>query len=132
MYLPLGGYKGYGLALMVEVLCGILSGAAFGPHVLQPATDSRPSADVDVGHFFLALDIARFMPVEPFKARMKQMVDEIHACQPAPGVSRIYVPGERAMETIARRRAEGIPMPMHIVADLKALGEQIGEPFALC
>ena len=77
----------------------------------------------------MALDIARLMPVDEFRARMQQLVDEIHACRPANGVSRIVVPGERAAETVARRRAEGIPLPMNIIADLQTLGETAGVPF---
>jgi LDH2 family malate/lactate/ureidoglycolate dehydrogenase len=125
--LPLGGYKGYGLALMIEILCGVLSGSAFGAHVADDS--AQPYRSQNAGHSFVALDIERFMPAEQFKARMKQLVDEIHACQPAQGVASIYVPGEIEMETAAYRRREGIPLPGDVAADLQELGEIVGVPF---
>jgi LDH2 family malate/lactate/ureidoglycolate dehydrogenase len=128
MMLPLGGYKGYGLALMVEILCGVLSGAAFGPHLADFYL--QPERTEDTGHFFAAIEVARFMPLEQFTSRMAQMVNEIHACQPADSETRIYVPGEIEMEIVARRRREGIPLPADVVNDLRLLGEEVGEPFA--
>jgi len=127
MMLPLGGYKGYGLSLMIDVLSGVLSGAGFGTHI----ADFYLQADQpeDVGHFFVALDVSRFMPLPLFLARVEQMVSEIRACQPAEGVARIYVPGEIEAETAARRRREGIPLPADMVRDLRALAEELGEPF---
>ena len=127
LMLPLGGYKGYGLALMVEILCGILSGSEFGSHTIDDGAE--PYRPQDVGHLFVAIDIERFMPLEQFKARMQQMVDEIHACQPAEGVSLVYVPGEIEMETAALRQREGIPLPASVAADLATLGELVGQPF---
>jgi LDH2 family malate/lactate/ureidoglycolate dehydrogenase len=127
LMLPLGGYKGYGLALMVEILSGVLSGSSFGPHVADDG--AQPYRPQDVGHFFMAIDVESFMPVEQFKARMNQLVDEIHACHAAEEASRIYVPGEIEMETAARRQREGIPLPNDLVQELVQLGEQLGEPF---
>ena len=127
LMLPLGGYKGYGLALMIEILCGVLSGSAVGPRVADDGV--QPYRPQDAGHFFVAIDVARFMPIAEFKARMAQMVEEIHACQPAEGVERIYVPGEIEAETAARRRREGIPLPSDLVDDLAQLGQEIGHPF---
>jgi len=121
---PLGGYKGYGLALMVEILCAALTGAAFGPHLVDPASQSEQN----VGHFFAAIDVERFMPLEQFKARMKQLVDEIHACPPAEGVERIYVPGEIELETALRRQREGIPLTAEQVAELAQMGEELSVP----
>jgi LDH2 family malate/lactate/ureidoglycolate dehydrogenase len=120
LMLPLGGYKGYGLALLVEILCATLTGADYGPHL----NEGR-----GVGHFFIAIDIARFVPLAEFQARLNLMVDEIHACARAPGVERLYVPGEIELETETRRNREGIPLPMDVVSDLAALGKQQNEPF---
>jgi LDH2 family malate/lactate/ureidoglycolate dehydrogenase len=127
LMLPLGGYKGYGLALMLEVLCGVLSGAAFGPHMADFYQDFEH--EENAGHLFLAIDVARLMPVALFKERMAQIVDEIHACRPAEGVTRIYVPGEIEQETAVGREREGIPLPADTVAALTHLGEEVGEPF---
>jgi LDH2 family malate/lactate/ureidoglycolate dehydrogenase len=120
LMLPLGGYKGYGLALFVEVLCAMLTGADYGPHL----KDGK-----GVGHFFVAIDIARFVPLAEFQERLKTMVDEIHAGERAPGVERLYVPGEIEMETETRRNHEGIPLPEDVIADLTALGKQQNTPF---
>lgn len=127
LMLPLGGYKGYGLALMLEILCGVLSGAGFGPHVVN--FYEEPDREENSGHVFVAIDVARLMPIGQFKARMARIVDEIHACQPSEGVTRIYVPGEMELETAARRQGEGIPLPADVVAGLVGLGERVGEPF---
>lgn len=127
LMLPLGGYKGLGLALMIEILCGVLSGSSFGPHIIDDTVE--PYHPQDVGHAFAAIDIERFMPVAQFKARMKQIVDEIHACEPAESGKRIYVPGEIEMETSARRRREGVPISSAVTADLEALGEMVGGLF---
>ncbi len=120
LMLPLGGHKGYGLAVMVEILCSALTGAAFDHQIVDGQ---------NLGHLFIAIDIARFIPAEPFQTRLAQLVDEIHACQPVEEGSRIYVPGEIEAETAVRRRREGIPVPAGVVAELMQLGEELGEPF---
>ncbi len=126
--LPLGGYKGYGLALMVEILTGILTGAGFGPHVSEPGEHKE-----NVGHFFLALDVGRFMPLEEFRGRMKQMADEIHALPLAEGFERdpsgARFPGEIELEAAERRGREGIPLPGFLVSELEKVGEEVGEVF---
>lgn len=122
LMLPLGGYKGYGLALMIEVLCAMLTGADYGPHL----KDGK-----GVGHFFIAIDVARFVPLSEFQARMAQMVQEIHAVPRAPGVERLYVPGEIELETETQRRREGIPLPEDVVHDLSELGKRQGMPFGV-
>jgi LDH2 family malate/lactate/ureidoglycolate dehydrogenase len=127
LMLPLGGYKGFGLALMIEILCGVLSGSAFGPHVVDDGV--KPYRPQNVGHFFVAIDIERFTPLEEFRARMQQMVDEIHGCRLSENVSRIYVPGEIEMETANRRQREGIPLIGNLIEELVQLGREVGEPF---
>jgi LDH2 family malate/lactate/ureidoglycolate dehydrogenase len=128
LMLPLGGYKGYGLALMVDILSGVLTGAGFGSHIGD--FYQHPEQPEGVGHFFMAIAVEAFMPLAEYYGRIQQMVEEIRACQPAEGVERIYVPGEIEAETAARRSREGIPLPADVVRDLRALGEEIGEPFA--
>jgi LDH2 family malate/lactate/ureidoglycolate dehydrogenase len=124
---PLGGYKGYGLALMIEILAGVLAGAAIGPHLFDGPSNGRVSHNV--GHFFMALDVELFMPLAEFEQRMRQMADEIHQAELAPGAQRVYLPGEIERETAERREREGIPCPKHLIADLKQVGEQVGELF---
>jgi len=120
LLLPLGGHKGYGLSVMVEILCSVLTGAAFGPHVERGQ---------NLGHLCAAIDVARFGPPEAFQSRLAKMVEELHASEPSPGVSRIYVPGEIELETAARRGREGIPVTPDLIAELIELGERVREPF---
>lgn len=91
MVMPLGGYKGYALAMMVDILSGVLSGAAFGGHVAFDSTE--PYQPQNAGHFFAAIDIAKIMPMDEFQLRLGQMVAEIHSGERAANVERIYVPG---------------------------------------
>ncbi|HEY8476249.1 MAG TPA: Ldh family oxidoreductase, partial [Chloroflexota bacterium] len=127
LMVPMGGHKGYGLALMIDVLSGLLGGAAFGPHVGAMYWDfSKPQ---NVGHLFGALDVGRFVPLDVFRARLDQMVREVRACERADGVERIAVPGEIEAETQARREREGVPLPTWMTADLVALGEEVRLPF---
>jgi LDH2 family malate/lactate/ureidoglycolate dehydrogenase len=121
--LPMGGYKGYGFALMVDVLSGILAGAAFGSHI----SDLRKlDAPQNVGHFFAALDIAAFADPAEFQVEMEQLVREIREAPRAPGSERIYLPGEIEWEFEDRRRREGIPVPPEVLDELHQVGERHG------
>ncbi|MBY0223175.1 ureidoglycolate dehydrogenase [Sporosarcina aquimarina] len=104
--LPMGGAKGYGLAIVVDVLSGILAGADFGKHIRPMYGDL--SEKRGLGQFFLAINPEFFIGKEFFLERMKQFVDELHACEPAPGHSKVYVPGERSFENEMRSNEEGV------------------------
>jgi LDH2 family malate/lactate/ureidoglycolate dehydrogenase len=121
--LPMGGYKGYGLALMVDVLSGILAGAAFGPHV---SNLRRLDAPQNVGHFFAALDIAAFADPAEFAREMEQLVQEIRDSPRVPGCERVFLPGEIEWEFEEQRRREGIPVPPEVQAELQHLGKRCG------
>ncbi len=128
--LPLGGegeehagHKGYGLALMVDVLCGVLSGAATG--LLVNANDARP----DVGHFFMALDPAAFRPVDEFKRDMDRLARELKDSPKAEGQARIYVHGEKSFARMERFRKAGIPLEPKVVEALKKVGDALGVPW---
>lgn len=127
LMVPMGGYKGYGLTVMFEILAGILTGATFGPYIVDEY--AQPLRPQDVGHFLMVVDVESFMPSQIFKSRIQQFVDEIHACQPMEGVERIYVPGEVELQVANRRRTEGIPLSGDLNNQLVQLGEQVGEPF---
>lgn len=119
--LPLGRYKGYGLALMVDVLSGILSGAAFGPYV---SNLRRLDAPQDVGHFFAALNIPAFLEPQEFFEDMERLVRDIKNARLAAGKEEIYLPGEIEWNLEEKRRREGIPVPEEVLAELRALGER--------
>jgi L-2-hydroxycarboxylate dehydrogenase (NAD+) len=119
----LGGHKGYGLALLVDVLSGVLSGAATGLAVY--ADEKRPN----VGHFFLALDPSAFRPLEEFKRDMDRLARELKDSPKAHGQSRIYVAGEKSFARTQKFRREGIPIGTKVVENLKQIGNELGIPW---
>ena len=128
--LPLGGegeefsgHKGYGLALLVDILSGTLGGAATGLRVYEDET--RP----DVGHFFMAVDPASFRPIEEFKRDMDRLVRELKDSPKADGQDRIYVHGEKSAERTERHRREGVPLGPKVVDGLRKIGADLGVPF---
>ena len=121
--LPVGGYKGYGLALVMQVLSSVLSGATFGP-TMPPMAD--PSVGQGHGHFFMALDIEHFLPLPEFRRSMAQVIAEQRAVPLAKGVDRIYLPGEIEHLKRQQRMRSGIPLEAYVVNASRALGEEMG------
>ena len=103
--LPFGGYKGYGLAMMVETLAATLSGAAMTKNVHAWNTDENCGGNV--GHFFMALDISKLGNPEEYKKRVDSMIDEIKNSKKADGCDKIYYPGEIEMEKLAKCKEVG-------------------------
>lgn len=87
--LPFAGYKGSGLAIVVDMLCGVLSGAAYGVH-LRDKHEGGPN----VGHFFVAINMAAFGDVDALKQRAKEALDELRAAPRAQGFDEIFAPGD--------------------------------------
>ncbi|TEU10095.1 MAG: Ldh family oxidoreductase [Anaerolineales bacterium] len=125
----LGGHKGYGLALMVEILCAILSGSAYADLVYPKTPDGKPLPS-NVGHFFGAWRVDAFRPVEEFKAAMDDLQRRFKNAPRAEGQTRIYIHGEKEYEEAERRSREGIPLNPKVAADLRALGEEMGVEYA--
>jgi LDH2 family malate/lactate/ureidoglycolate dehydrogenase len=125
--LTMAGHKGYALALMVEVLSGLLSGAAVGPEI--GSMYKQMDREQNVGHFFCLMDIGAFTDVETFKSRIDAMIDRIKACRRRPGVEEILVPGERSSRTAEERRRNGVPLDTATVGELRELGAKFGIPF---
>lgn len=117
--LPAAGHKGYGLALMVEVLSGVLSGAAITSAVVPWLADSNKPTDE--GHFFMALDIKQFMPVEEYEKRMEFLRNDIHNAKPSPGSEGASLPGEKAWERFNQSASSGIPFTQDVVESLSSL-----------
>lgn len=125
--LPAGGPKGYGLAFLVEILAGALTGAAVANDIGNMYDDfSKPQ---NVGHWMVAMDVSRFLPLEHFLATMDALVATAHGVAPAPGNARVLVPGEPEELTRAARIAEGVPIPAATAAELAELGRAAGIPF---
>lgn len=125
--LPLGGPKGYALALAVEVLCGPLVGGAISPEIPSYFDDwETPS---NVGHTLAALNPAAFGAPERFRARVDQLVEGIKGVPPAAGSDGPRLPGERRAREVARRRAAGVPLAPAAVEQLRRIGDELGVGF---
>ena len=125
--LPMGGVKGAGLSMLMEVLGGVLTGAAFGGEVRNPFTGL--DGPQQTGHFFLALKADLFMPRDAFDARMQTLVARVKAQPQAEGFEAILMPGEPEDRYEKARRVRGIPLTSDVVRSLQAEGERAGLPF---
>jgi len=121
----LGGHKGYGLAMVVEILCAILSGAAYADLVCPKTPEGKP-APSGIGHFFGAWSVDSFRPVDEFKADMDDLLRRLKDAPKAAGQSRIYLPGEKEAEEAMRRAEQGIPLDEKVLADLALLAKELG------
>lgn len=127
-YSPLGGtlemssYKGYGLAALVDLLCGVLSGA--GPFATLPSGSP-------VGHFFGALNIAGFRPPEDFKAMLAGMGAALRKTPTAPGAPQVHVPGDKQLANKAGRLEHGIPLYPDTLESLQRLSRDLAVPLTI-
>jgi LDH2 family malate/lactate/ureidoglycolate dehydrogenase len=121
--LPMAEHKGYAIALMMDVLCGVLSGSGILTEVNSPFKTDKPSRS---GHFLLALDIAAFGAREAFEARMEQMIDEVKAVPLAPGSDEILYPGELEARNEAHHARQGLELPEKTLADLRGEAARLG------
>ena len=123
MMLPLGGtreigsHKGFGLALMIEVLCGVLTGTGGGPHRRKGVT-----------HYFMAYDISKFTDIDAFKADMDEYLHSILDAKPAPGETRVVYPGIPEHETELDRSENGVPYHPEVIEWFKqtAAEQEVG------
>jgi LDH2 family malate/lactate/ureidoglycolate dehydrogenase len=122
--LPTGTYKGYGLGLVIEVLAALLSGSPFGSHIPVPFKIAEIQ---NLGHFFAALDLRRFVDVGVFKVRMDQMIREIKALPLAPGCDEILVAGEPEARSRRRQLQDGIRLTPEALQVLRDYGFAGGE-----
>ncbi|MTI82267.1 MAG: Ldh family oxidoreductase [Firmicutes bacterium] len=122
--LPMAGPKGYAMALAVETLSGILSGSAYGPEVGWIYDDS--TKPVNIGHFFIAINIDKLIPIDSFVNRIDNMVNEIKSSPRAEGVDEIFIPGERRTNKAKNRSQEGIPVTDQLLEELNKLASEFG------
>lgn len=125
--LPFGGHKGSGIAMMIDILAGVLSGSAFAGEVKSAYEDF--SAPQNVGHFFLAIKPDLFMSRSEYQARMDELTTKVKAQPKAAGVEEIMMPGEPEDRLEAKRRKEGIPFPQSEIKLLVAEGMKLGVAF---
>jgi len=121
------GYKGYGLALLVEILTGVLAGAAFGLNV-DPGEGQGLS---QIGHCFMALRIDAFRPLEDYQRDMDALIRQLKDSPKAAGQERIYIHGEKEFERTERSLRDGVPLLAEVVRGLVADGSAAGIPFDL-
>jgi LDH2 family malate/lactate/ureidoglycolate dehydrogenase len=122
--LPMAGPKGYGLALAVEILSGVLSGAKVANRV-GSIYDEEPGFP-GTGMFIMALNPDYFVGAATFADRIRQLSDDIHAVPPAAGHDRVMLPGERRRATMQVRIKDGIPLSAETVQELVRLARDFG------
>jgi LDH2 family malate/lactate/ureidoglycolate dehydrogenase len=123
-----GGHKGYGLATMVEILAAAFQDGSYLSQLHDHDKDGnqQPSR---IGHFFMAINIANFLPVERFKQTTGNILRELRDYKKSPGVSsevRIYTAGEKAHETMQKAMVEGVRVPPSVQKNLNILCADLG------
>ncbi len=126
---PAAGPKGSGLAMVIDIFCSLLAGMPWGPHINQMYGEM--AAPRELGHFIMAIDVKRFLPLEHFKQNLGAMVQELTALEPAAGFEQVYYPGQLEGLHRAQRRATGIPIEPGLATELAALGQRYQVPFPL-
>jgi LDH2 family malate/lactate/ureidoglycolate dehydrogenase len=131
---PLGGtreagsHKGYGLAVMVHILGGALSGASFSPIRNRTQSTSDPH---NLGHFFLAIDPRAFRGDGEFEDDLDQVIDTLHGAKRADPAQPVLVAGDPEMATRKERLAAGVPIPDDLMGQLRAVVTRAAVPFVL-
>ncbi|WP_183192024.1 Ldh family oxidoreductase [Ancylobacter tetraedralis] len=121
--LPMAEHKGYAIAVMMDMLSGVLSGSAFGIGVTGPYQAEKRGG---TGHFIIALNIAAFQSLEAFGERMEQLIAELKAVPLAKGYDEIVYPGELEARNDERNRHDGLSLPDDTMRDLSKLAEAFG------
>jgi L-2-hydroxycarboxylate dehydrogenase (NAD+) len=124
LLLPIGGYKGYGLALIFGLLAGTLNGAAMGRDVVDFNADDTTATNT--GHVIVAIDVEAFQPLAEFKRSVDALVRDLRNSKTLPGVDRVRLPGEGSHAARADRARNGIPLPAPLVAALNQVARDLG------
>lgn len=119
LLLPIGGYKGSGLALILGLLAGPLNGAAFGQDV-EDFVSGR-NKESNTGQFVIALDVTRFLPLDVFKAAIDRHIRDLRSSPPLPGFSAVRLPGEERQSRKQQREKDGVPLPPPLLKQLDDL-----------
>jgi LDH2 family malate/lactate/ureidoglycolate dehydrogenase len=120
---PIGGYKGYGLALIVGLLAGTLNGAAMGREVIDFNVDQN--TPTNTGQAIMAIDISAFGDVSAFKQRVDVLIRDMRNSQRMPDVERIWLPGEQSHERRMAYARDGVPVAPALLKNLQALAEEL-------
>ena len=126
-----GGHKGYALAMMVDILCCVLSGANWGPFAppfaLRQEIPKR-SVGKGIGHFFGAMRIDGFIDADEFKRQIDEYIRVFRATKPAPGTNGPLIPGDPEREAEQARRKDGVPLILPVVEQLRDISRKTGIP----
>ena len=124
---PIAGPKGSGLAMIIDIFCSVLTGVPWGPHINKMYTEMDEPRDL--GHFIMVFDVNRLLPLDLFKRRLGEMLQEFGEIPPLEGFDKVYYPGQIEGEQRQRRGVEGIPIDPGLYEELEGLGERFGVPF---
>ncbi len=125
--LPFGGLKGAALSMLMEILSGVFTGAAFAGDVKNPHTDL--SGAQNVGHFFMAIKPDLFMPLQAYQDRMDTLIARAKSSQKAEGFDEILIPGEPEARLAAEREKSGIPLTPDVIKSLRKEATAVGLDF---
>ncbi len=120
---PIGGHKGVGIAIVIGMLSTLLAGASYGTELGNMIEGPRPGRD---GHVFIAINIASFLPIATFKARVDAISRQIQTSRRREGVARLYPPGLMEAEFERRYAVEGIPLNRETIAGILAAAARLG------
>jgi LDH2 family malate/lactate/ureidoglycolate dehydrogenase len=126
----MGGHKGYALAVVLEIVCGVLTGAGFGlAHAHERIGSS--ATPPDLGHLFMAVDVKRLMPVPQFQAGVSTLIQQLRASELATDAERIYLPGELEFKRREVRLRNGILLAEDASTTLRAVAKDLGLPLEI-
>jgi LDH2 family malate/lactate/ureidoglycolate dehydrogenase len=123
LLMPIGAHKGSGLALVLGLLAGTMNGAAFGRDVVDFNYDDETACDT--GHFIVALDVSRFMPMPMFKAAVDRHLRDLKSSPKLPGFEAIRLPGEQRLKRRTERVRDGVPVYPEVIAQLDTLAAEL-------
>jgi len=124
--LPFGGAKGSGISLIIDILCGVLTGAAFAARL---RTLEDLNSEQNLGHIFVAMQTDLFVSASDFGARMDEILQLLKSSAPSPGILRVQVPGEPEAANESRNRRLGTPLAPEVVQELISVGKECGVTF---
>ncbi len=123
LFAPMAGYKGSGLSLVLGLLAGPLNGASFGRDIRDFA--APPGKESSVCQFMIALDVARFLPLDAFTAEIDRHVRELSSSKRLPGVEEIRIPGQGRLARKAERQKNGVPLSDELIKQLDDVAKSL-------